>query len=42
MPKVNGKKYPYTKKGMAKAKTQAKKTGKKLVIKKKPKTKKKY
>ena len=37
MPKVNGKKYAYTKKGMAKAKTQAKKK----IIKKKT-TKKKY
>lgn len=39
MPKVGGKHYAYTKKGMAKAKTAAKKTGKKLVV--KPKKKKK-
>lgn len=31
MPMVNGKKYSYTKKGMAKAKAAAKKTGKKVV-----------
>lgn len=35
MPKVNGKKYAYTKKGISKAKAAAKKKGKKLVIKKK-------
>lgn len=29
MPMVNGKKYAYTKKGIAKAKAAAKKTGKK-------------
>ena len=44
MPKVDGKHYAYTKKGMDKAKAQAKKTGKKLVVKPKKKkpTKKKY
>ena len=35
MPMVNGKKYAYTKKGIAKAKAAAKKTGKKVVKKKK-------
>ena len=30
MPKVNGKKYPYTPAGMKAAKTAAKKTGKKI------------
>ena len=30
MPNVNGKKYPYTKDGMKKAKAAAKKTGKKV------------
>ena len=30
MPKVKGKKYPYTKKGKAAAKSYAKKTGKKV------------
>ena len=34
MPKVNGKKFPYTAKGMAMAKMEAKKTGKKMVAKK--------
>lgn len=34
MPSVNGKKYSYTKKGMAKAKAAAKKTGKKVTYKK--------
>jgi len=34
MPKVNGKKFPYTAKGMAMAKMEAKKTGKKMVTKK--------
>lgn len=34
MPMVNGKKYSYTKKGIAKAKAAAKKTGKKVVKKK--------
>jgi hypothetical protein len=37
MPTVNGKKYAYTKKGIAKAKTAAKKTGKKVTTKKKAK-----
>jgi hypothetical protein len=37
MPMVNGKKYSYTKKGMAQAKAAAKKTGKKVVTKKKAK-----
>ena len=37
MPKVGGKKFPYTKKGLAKAKTHAKKTGRKVRV-----TKKKY
>lgn len=31
MPKVNGKEYPYTAKGMAMAKAAAKKSGKKMV-----------
>ncbi len=39
MPKVGKKKFSYTKKGKAKAKTYAKKTGKKMV---KAKPKKKY
>jgi hypothetical protein len=30
MPKVGNKKYPYTAKGMAKAKSDAKKSGKKV------------
>jgi hypothetical protein len=34
MPKVNGKEFPYTGKGMAMAKMEAKKTGKKMVVKK--------
>jgi hypothetical protein len=34
MPKVNGKEFPYTAKGMAMAKMAAKKTGKKMVAKK--------
>ena len=34
MPKVNGKEYPYTAKGMAMAKAEAKKSGKKMVKKK--------
>jgi hypothetical protein len=34
MPKVNGKEFPYTAKGMAMAKMEAKKTGKKMVAKK--------
>jgi hypothetical protein len=34
MPKVGMKEYSYTKKGMAMAKKEAKKTGKKLVMKK--------
>ena len=34
MPKVNGKEYPYTTKGMAMAKAEAKKSGKKMVKKK--------
>jgi hypothetical protein len=38
MPKVNGKEFPYTAKGMAMAKAEAKKTGKKMV-KPKPKMK---
>ena len=33
MPKVNGKEFPYTAKGMAMAKMEAKKTGKKMVVK---------
>ena len=33
MPMVNGKKYAYTKTGMAAAKKAAKKTGKKIVAK---------
>ena len=37
MPNVNGKKYPYTAKGMAAAKKDAKKSGKKMTM-----TKKKY
>ena len=37
MPNVNGKKYPYTAKGMAAAKKEAKKSGKKITM-----TKKKY
>ena len=31
MPKVNGKEFPYTAKGMAMAKMAAKKTGKKMI-----------
>ena len=34
MPNVNGKEFPYTAKGMAMAKMEAKKTGKKMVTKK--------
>jgi hypothetical protein len=34
MPNVGGKEYPYTAKGMAMAKMEAKKTGKKIVKKK--------
>jgi hypothetical protein len=34
MPNVNGKEFPYTAKGMAMAKMEAKKTGKKMVAKK--------
>ena len=34
MPMVNGKEYAYSKKGMAMAKKAAKKTGKKMVMKK--------
>ena len=34
MPNVNGKEFPYTAKGMAMAKMEAKKTGKKMVVKK--------
>jgi|TARA_S200002703_G_C3689156_1_gene211592 hypothetical protein len=34
MPKVGGKSYSYTKSGMAKAKAEAKKTGKKMTMKK--------
>ena len=37
MPKVGGKHYAYTAKGMAKAKAEAKKTGKKVSYKKKKK-----
>jgi hypothetical protein len=37
MPNVNGKKYPYTAKGMAAAKKEAKKSEKKMTM-----TKKKY
>ena len=33
MPNVNGKEFPYTAKGMAMAKMEAKKTGKKMVVK---------
>lgn len=33
MPMVNGKKYAYTKTGMAAAKKAAKKTGKKMMVK---------
>ena len=32
MPNVNGKKYPYTAKGMAAAKKEAKKSGKKMTM----------
>ena len=39
MPNVNGKKFSYTKAGVAAAKKEAKKTGKKMVV--KPKTNKK-
>lgn len=35
MPNVNGKKYPYTKAGMAAAKKDAKKSGKKMTMAKK-------
>lgn len=31
MPKVNGKEFPYSAKGMAMAKMEAKKTGKKMM-----------
>ncbi len=34
MPMVNGEKFPYTKKGKAKAMKVAKKSGKKMVMKK--------
>jgi hypothetical protein len=34
MPKVNGKEFSYSAKGMAMAKKEAKKTGKKMVMKK--------
>jgi hypothetical protein len=34
MPNVNGKEFPYTAKGMAMAKMEAKKTGKKMATKK--------
>jgi hypothetical protein len=34
MPKVNGKEFPYTAKGKMAAKMEAKKTGKKMVVKK--------
>lgn len=34
MPKVGKKEYPYTAKGMAMAKAEAKKSGKKMVVKK--------
>jgi len=34
MPNVNGKKFPYTKAGMAAAKKAAKKSGKKMTMKK--------
>jgi hypothetical protein len=34
MPNVNGKKFPYTKKGKAMAKKAAKKAGSKMVMKK--------
>jgi hypothetical protein len=37
MPMVNGKEYSYSKKGIAMAKKDAKKTGKKMVMKKGPK-----
>jgi hypothetical protein len=37
MPKVAGKEYPYTKKGIAMAKNKAKATGKKVSYKKKKK-----
>lgn len=40
MPNVNGKKFAYTPAGMAAAKKEAKKAGKKMVV-KKPKVKKK-
>jgi hypothetical protein len=40
MPKVNGKEFPYTAKGMAMAKMESKKTGKKMATKKMPKAKK--
>lgn len=40
MPKVGKKEFPYTAKGMAMAKAEAKKVGKKMAI-KKPKLKKK-
>jgi hypothetical protein len=33
MPNVNGKEFPYSAKGMAMAKMEAKKTGKKMVTK---------
>jgi len=33
MPKVGKKEFPYTAKGVAMAKTEAKKTGKKMVVK---------
>ena len=34
MPNVNGKEFPYTAKGMAMAKMEAMKTGKKMAVKK--------
>ena len=42
MPKVGGKHFPYTKKGVAAAKRAAKKTGKKVTKKKVTKKKKGY
>jgi len=41
MPKVNGKEFSYSAKGMAMAKKEAKKTGKKMVMTMKKKTTKK-
>jgi len=42
MPKVNGEKFKYTKKGIAAAKRAAKASGQKVVTKRKPKKRNEY